>query len=92
MTATASSAAISLDQGNGPGLPAALKEWPSIAQSPGVQSARLNRPEGTVEITVDQDAKDGDLAALAKTYPDLDHAQWILAGGNLMQTKPFAAD
>ncbi len=87
-----SSAAISLDHGNGAGVPAALKEWLGIAQSPGVQSVRLNRPEGAVEITVDQNAKDGDLAALAKTYPDLDHAQWILTGGNLMQTKPFAED
>lgn len=87
-----SSATIGLDHGNGDGLPAALKEWLAIAQSPGVHSVRLNRPDGTVEITVDQSAKDGDLSALAKTYPDLDRAQWILTGGNLTQTKPFAED
>jgi copper chaperone CopZ len=87
-----SSATVSLDRGNGDGLPAALKEWLSIAQSPGVQSARVSRPEGTVEITVDRDATDGDLPALAKTYPDLDRAQWVLTGGNLTQTKPFAGD
>jgi len=87
-----SSATVSLGRGNGDGLPAALKEWLSIAQSPGVQSARVSRPEGTVEITVDRDATDGDLSALAKTYPDLDRAQWVLTGGNLTQTKPFAGD
>ena len=81
-----------LDHGTDDGLPAALKEWLGIAQSPGVQSVRLNRPEGTVEITVDQNARDADLQALAKTFPDLDRAQWVLTGGNLMQTAPFAED
>lgn len=87
-----SAATAGLDHGKDDGLPAALKEWLGIAQSPGVQSVRLNRPEGTVEITVDQNARDGDLQALAKTFPDLDRAQWVLTGGNLMQTAPFAED
>ena len=87
-----SSATVRLDHGNGDGLPTTLNEWLSIAQSPGVQSVRLSRPQGTVEITVDQNAKDGDVQALAKAYPDLDRAQWVLTGGNLTATSPFAAD
>lgn len=87
-----SAATVGVDHGNGDGLPAALKEWLSIAQSPAVQSVRLSRPEGKVEITVDEDAKDGDLQTLAKTYPDLDRAQWVLTGGSLSETSPFAAD
>jgi hypothetical protein len=87
-----STATIVLDQGNGEGVPAALKEWLSIAQSPAVQSVRLSRPEGAVEITVDQNAKDADLQALTKTYPDLDRAQWALTGGSISETSPFAAD
>jgi hypothetical protein len=45
-----------------------------------------------VEITVDPNAKDGDLPALVKNHPDLDGAQWIVTGGNLTQTSLFAAD
>lgn len=94
-----SSATVSLENGNGVGLPAALDEWLGIAQSPGVQSFRLIRAdgegadgEGAVELTVDQDAKDGDLQALTKAHPVLDRARWVVTGGSLTQTDPFAPD
>ena len=89
-----SAATIGLPHGDGAGLPAALQEWLSIAQSPAVQSFRMSQAdgEGTVEVTVDQNAKDTDLQALAKARPVLYHAQWIVTGGNLTQTDPFAED
>jgi hypothetical protein len=87
-----SAATFSIDHGDAGGVPAALKEWLGIAQSPGVQSVRLIRPEGSLEITVAQDVKDGDLQALAKTYPDLDRAQWAVTGGSFTETEPFAED
>lgn len=88
-----SSAVVSLDHGNGAGLPAALQEWLSIAQSPGVQSVRMTRAEeGAVEVTVEQSAADGALQSLVRAHPVLDRAQWVVTGGNLTQTDPFAAD
>jgi hypothetical protein len=87
-----SAATISLDQSDRDGVPAALREWLGIAQSPGVHSVRLSRPEGTVEITVDPNAKDVELAALVRDHPDLDHAQWVVTGGSLTQTSPFEVD
>ena len=87
-----SAATVSLDHGTSQGLPGALKEWLGIAQSPGIQSVRMNRPEEAVEITVDPKAKDGDLQALATTYPDVARAQWAVTGGSLSETSPFAED
>lgn len=89
-----SAATVTLDHGIGAGLPAALEEWLSIAQSPGVQSVRLSRTEeqGAIEVTVEQSAKDADLQALAKAHPVLDHAEWAVTGGSLTQTDPFAED
>ncbi len=89
-----SSATVGLDHGDGAGLPAALADWLSIAQSPGVQSFRMSKADGdgAVEITVDPNAKDADLQALAKSRPALDRAEWVVTGGNLTQTDPFAED
>jgi hypothetical protein len=87
-----SAATLSLDTDGRDEVPAALREWLTIAQSPGVHSVRLSRPDGAVEITVDPNANDGDLQALAKNHPDLDHAQWVVTGGSLTQTSPFATD
>lgn len=69
-------------------LPDALREWLTIAQSPGVQSAGVTQPAAdgspagnAFRVTVDKSAKDEDLQALVRNHPHLNGAAWVLVAG-----------
>jgi hypothetical protein len=73
----------------------ALREWLTVAQSPGVQSAVFDQPPAgprAVRITVDRGAKDAELQALVRDHPDLATATWAVVGGSLTEASPLAAD
>lgn len=77
----------------------ALREWLTIAQSPGVQSVGFDQPRPggpagsrAVRITVERGAKDDELQALVRDHPDLATATWTVVGGSLTSASPLAAD
>jgi hypothetical protein len=77
--------------GTNPPAADGLREWLEIAQSPGVQSVRLNPPE-PVGITIDPVATDRDLQALLKAHPDLNSATWTVVGGSPREVSRNAPD
>ncbi len=77
----------------------ALREWLTVAQSPGVQSVGFDQPAAdgpagsrAVRITVARGAKDAELQALVRDHPDLATATWTVVGGSLTEGSPLAAD
>lgn len=77
-------------------LPDSLREWLTVAQSPGVQSAGMSHPpaEGDSEfrVTVDNAADDGDLQNLIDNHPDLKSATWVVVAGTPTQASVHAED
>lgn len=84
-------AMFAVDPAGRPAMADGLHEWLAIAQSPGVQSVRLNRPGNAVDITIATDATDSGLAALVAAHPDARGAEWIVVGGSITETSIYAA-
>lgn len=69
-----------------------LRGWLAVAQSPGIQSVTYTQSDQAMDITVAPDATDAALRELARAQPDVDRAEWLVVGGSLTETSPFAAD
>lgn len=77
-------------------LSESLREWLTVAQSPGVQSAGVSQPPSDVDsafrVTVDNAANDPDLQALVRNHPELEAATWVVIAGTPTQASVHAED
>lgn len=77
-------------------LPETLREWLTVAQAPGVQSAGVNQPlsedDSEFRVTVDNAATDDDLQALVRNHPELESATWAVVAGSPTQASVHAED